>query len=185
MINVNDFSPGITFIYNNKPYIVLSSQHAKSGRGQAHVKAKIKNLISHETIMVTFTGGDKVPPAFIKRSKYQYQYKDQDLYYFMDTESFQTIEIPSTVLGEQAVFLKEGEEYILMFFDTMMLGINFPSSIKLKVTYTENAIKGDTVGRASKPATLENNITIDVPLFTNIGDEILVDPETKTYQGRA
>ncbi len=183
-INVNEFKPGITFIHNNDVCMVLESSHSKSGRGQAHVKCKIKNLFTGSTSQVTFTGGDKVEKAFVAKSTMQYLYIDGSNAIFMDNETFEQIEIEVSKLTEELKYIIEGSEVLVMTYESRVLGVDIPKNVELKVTETADAVRGDTVTNATKKATLETGIEIDVPQFIDQGQVVIVNTTTGKYGGK-
>ncbi len=183
-INVNEFKPGITFVHNGEVCMVLDSSHSKSGRGQAHVKCKIKNLFNGSTSQVTFTGGDKVEKAFVAKSTMQYLYIDGANAILMDNETFEQIEIETTKLKEELKYIVEGSEVLVMTYESRVLGVDIPKNVELTVTETADAVKGDTVTNATKKATLETGIEIDVPQFIGEGQVIIVNTTTGKYGGK-
>lgn len=185
MINVNDFKPGVTFLYDKEIYIVLESNHSKSGRGQAHVKAKVRNLKTGTIKSITFTGGDVVYPAVIDTKKAQYLYKDSQNYIFMDEETYDQVIIPEAQLAWEKNFLIEGEVVKLKSYQEIIIGIELRSTVVLTVTYTEPGVRGNTATNATKPATLETGYTVQVPLFVNNNDKIIISTIDGTYKSRA
>lgn len=185
MINVNDFKPGVTFLYDKEIYIVLESNHSKSGRGQAHVKTKVRNLKTGTIKSITFTGGDVVSPAVIDTKKAQYLYKDSQDYIFMDEETYDQVIIPEAQLAWEKNFLVEGEVVKLKFYQETIIGIELRSTVVLTVTYTEPGVRGNTATNATKPATLETGYTVQVPLFVNNNDKIIISTIDGTYKSRA
>lgn len=183
-INVNEFKPGITFIHNNEVCMVLESSHSKSGRGQAHVKCKIKNLFNGSTSQVTFTGGDKVEKAFVAKSTMQYLYIDGAYGIFMDNETFEQIEIETAKLEEELKYITEGSEVLVMTYESRVLGVDIPKNVELVVAETADAVRGDTVTNATKKAVLETGIEIDVPQFIDQGQKIIVNTTTGKYGGK-
>lgn len=185
MINVNDFKPGITFLYDKEIYLVIESAHSKSGRGQAHVKAKVKNLKTGTIKILTFTGGDVVYPAVIERRKAQYLYRDDQDYIFMDEATFDQIMINETKLLWEKNFLVEGESINLRFYNEEIIGIELKPAVTLEVTYTEPGVKGNSTTGSMKPATLQTGYKLQVPLFVNNNDKIIVSTIDGVYKSRA
>lgn len=185
MINVNDFKPGITFLYEKEIYIVLESNHSKSGRGQAHVKTKVKNLKTGTIKNITFTGGDIVYPAIIETKKAQYLYREDQSYIFMDEETYDQVMIPESQLAWEKNFIVEGDTVKLKVYQETIIGIELRSSVMLTVTYTEPGVKGNTATNATKPATLETGYQVQVPLFINNNDKIIINTIDGTYKSRA
>ncbi|AGM24994.1 elongation factor P [Spiroplasma chrysopicola] len=185
MISVNDFRPGITFEYEGNIYVVLEAQHSKSGRGQAHVKAKVKNLRTGSTTMITFTGGDKVSKAMIDKVEMQFLYDDGSNAIFMDTATYEQLEIPSERLIWEKNFLKEGVMVSVSKFEGEVIGIVLPDKIDLQIVEAEAAIKGDTTSGAMKKAVLETGWELLVPLFIKENEIITVSTADGKYSGRA
>lgn len=183
-INVNEFKPGITFIHNGDVHIVIESSHSKSGRGQAHVKCKSKNLFNGSISVVTFTGGEKVEKAFVAKSSMQFLYVDGGNGVFMNNETFEQIEIETDKLEEELKYIVEGSEVMIMTYESRVLGIEIPKNVELEVTETADAVRGDTVTNATKKATLETGIEIDVPQFIDQGQKVIVNTTTGKYGGK-
>ena len=185
MISVNDLRPGITFEHNKNIYIVVSSQHSKSGRGQAHVKAKVKNLRSKDTTTITFTGGEKVEKAFIEQRSMQFLYDNGSFLVFMDINSYEQSEIPMSNITNELLFLKEGSEVMISKYNEEILGLVLPTNVILKVISVEGGIKGDSTSGANQKAILETGLEIFVPLFIKSGENIVVAVVDKKYVGRS
>ena len=185
MINVNDLKVGMTIMYENNIYSVMDTQHVKPGKGAAVVQAKLKNLRSGAIIENRFNSSDKVEPARIEKKPMQYLYQMNDIYYFMDMNTYEQVEISKAQIGDEVDLLKENLTVDIMFFEGEMLGMNLPDKIALKVTHTEPAVKGNTTSSAMKDATLETGKVIKVPLFIEEGEEILVSSKDGKYVSRA
>lgn len=185
MINVNDFKPGVTFLYEKEIYLVLESNHSKSGRGQAHVKTKVRNLRTGTIKNITFTGGDIVYPAIIDIKRAQYLYRENQDYIFMDEESYDQVIIPESQLEWEKNFLIEGQVLKLKVYQETVIGIELRSTVVLTVTYTEPGVRGNTATSATKPATLETGYIVQVPLFINNNDKIIISTIDGTYKSRA
>ncbi len=165
-------------------HIVLESSHSKSGRGQAHVKCKTKNLFTGANSLITFTGGEKVEKAFVSKSTMQYLYIDGSNAIFMDNETFEQIEINISKLENELKYIVEGSEVMVMTFNERVLGVEIPKNVELIVSETADAVRGDTVTAATKKAILETGIEIDVPQFIDIGQKIIVNTSTGKYGGK-
>jgi len=185
MINVNDLKVGMTIMYENNIYSVMDTQHVKPGKGAAFVQAKLKNLRSGSIVENRFNSSDKVEPARIEKKAMQFLYSMNDTYYFMNMSDYEQIELPKTVIGDDAELLKENLEVDIVFFEGEMLGMNLPDKIALKVVHTEPAVKGNTTSSAMKDATLETGKVIKVPLFIEEGEEILIGSKDGKYVSRA
>ena len=185
MINVNDLKVGMTIMYENNIYSVMDTQHVKPGKGAAFVQAKLKNLRSGAIVENRFNSSDKVEPARIERKPMQYLYQMNDIYYFMDMNTYEQVEINKSQIGDDVDLLKENLEVDIIFFEGEMLGMNLPDKIALKVTHTEPAVKGNTTSSAMKDATLETGKVIKVPLFIEQDETILVSSKDGKYVSRA
>ena len=185
MINVNDLKVGMTIMYENNIYSVMDTQHVKPGKGADFVQAKLKNLRSGSIIENRFNSSDKVEPARIEKKPMQYLYSMNDVYYFMDMNTYEQVEISKSQIGDDAELLKENLEVDIMFFEGEMLGMNLPDKIALKVIHTEPAVKGNTTSSAMKDATLETGKVIKVPLFIEQDETILVSSKDGKYVSRA
>ena len=185
MINVNDLKVGMTIMYENNIYSVMDTQHVKPGKGAAFVQAKLKNLRSGAIIENRFNSSDKVEPARIEKKPMQYLYQMNDIYYFMDMNTYEQVEISKAQIGDEVDLLKENLTVDIMFFEGEMLGMNLPDKIELKVTHTEPAVKGNTTSSAMKDATLETGKVIKVPLFIEQDETILVSSKDGKYVSRA
>ncbi len=184
-INVNDFKSGITFLKNNSVFLVIEANHSKSGRGQAHVKVKVKNLVTGTINQITFIGGERVEKAFINKEKVQFLYSDEKRSYFMNNETFEQIEIENSFfVNKENNFLVEGLEVNITSYEGNILGIEIPKNVVIKILETTDAVKGDTVTNATKKAKLITGLEIDVPQFIGNGDEIIVNTETSKYVSR-
>ncbi|WP_425377417.1 elongation factor P [Spiroplasma endosymbiont of Aleiodes alternator] len=187
MINVNDFKPGITFLHNKTDIlIVIESAHSKSGRGQAHVKVKAKNLRTQAIISITFTGGDTVYPAIFDKRPAIYSYDDGMYSVFMDNEDYNEIRIDQSRLSWEKKFLVPGNEVSLRVYKNLeILGIDLPPSVVLAVVDAPPGVKGNSVSNTTKTAILETGLQLQVPMFINNGDKIVVSTDEGKYKTRA
>jgi elongation factor P len=181
MIYAGDFRNGITFEMDGSVYQVVDFQHVKPGKGSAFVRAKIKNVMTGAIVERTFNPSDKMPRAVIERKEMQYLYSDEDLYYFMDTESYEQIPIGKDVLGDSLKFVKENENVEVLMYKGSVFGVEPPFFVELEVIETEPGFKGDTATNATKPAKVETGAVVKVPLFVNQGDRIRIDTRTGEY----
>lgn len=184
MLNINDIKLGTIISYNNQPYLVISTQHVKMGRGGANLKTKLKNLISGQTLDITYAGGDKIEEANLERSKVNFLYQENGSYYFMDSESYEQFQLTKEIIGEQAAFLKEGLTVEVLIYKNQPAGIKLPIKVDLRVIESPPGIKGDTAGSATKVVRLETGKEIRVPLFINQDDVIKINTETGEYVER-
>ncbi len=185
MISVNDFYPGLTIELDGEIYIVLEYQHVHMAQGQATVRVKLKNLKTGNVMRKTFKSDEYVPQAFINKREAEYLYKQGDEYYFIDNESFEQYILTEEQLGDAIKYLKEGNTVSVLFYEGNPIGIELPTTVVLEVVETDPGLRGDTVSGGSKPAKLETGLVIQVPLFIQIGDKVVVDTRYAKYVERA
>ncbi len=185
MISVNDFKTGLTIKVDNDILQVIEFQHVKPGKGAAFVRSKLRNLRNGNIQEKTFRGGEKVERAHIETKKMQYLYASGDSHAFMDTATYEQIEIPGNSLEYELKFIKENMEVHIITYEGEILGIDLPKNVELEVVETEPGIKGDTASGGSKPATLETGLTVQVPFFVNKGDMLLISTDEGKYVSRA
>ena len=185
MISAGDFRNGVTFEMDGNVVSIIEFQHVKPGKGAAFVRTKIRNVITGAVTEKTFNPNDKYPTAFVERKDMQYLYNDGDLYYFMDSETFEQIPINKDKLGDSFKFVKENEMCKIVSYKGNVFAVEPPMFVVLEVTDTEPGFKGDTATGTTKPATLETGATIKVPLFIDIGTKIKIDTRTGEYLERA
>ena len=184
MISTNDLKTGVTVEIDGEVYTVVDVQHVKPGKGAAFVRTKIKNIKTGQVLDKTFRAGEKLNRAIIDRKTMQYLYSDGEIFYFMDTQTYEQIPINKNLIEESIKYLKENMEVMVMFYEGISIGIELPTFVELEVTQTEPGFKGDTATGGSKPATLETGVVVQVPLFINTGDILRVDTRTGEYLSR-
>ena len=185
MISAGEFRNGITIEYEGDIFIILEFQHVKPGKGAAFVRTKTKNVITGAVVEKSYNPTAKFPTAFIERKDMEYSYADGDLYYFMDSETYELVPINASDLGDNFKFVKENMVCKILSYQGKVFGVEPPTFVVLEVTKTEPGFKGDTATNATKPATLETGAEIKVPLFINEGEMIQIDTRTGDYMGRA
>ncbi len=184
MIDVNELRKGVTFELDGSLFKVLDYSHNKSGRGNASIRIKARNLFTGANIEKTFQSGDRVQDARLDFHNVQYLYSDGDLYYFMDNETFEQPGIRSDVLGDDAGYLKAGMEVKLTFYKGEPLDVELPTSVDLKVVQAEVAVRGDTATGVTKKVKTETGLEVNCPQFVKVGDVIRVDTRTGEYVTR-
>lgn len=184
MIDVNDLRVGVTFTMDGELYKVIEYQHYKPGRGNAIIRTKLRNLRTGTILQHNFISGDRVEDIRIERRPVQYLYNDGDLYYFMDTETYDQMALSASTLGDQKFYLKEGMTLSISTYEGEALDVDLPTAVDLEVVDAEMAIAGDTATGATKKATLETGATVQVPLFVEVGDTVRVDTRTGAYVTR-
>jgi elongation factor P len=185
MISAGDFRKGMTIDIDGQVYTVVDFQHVKPGKGAAFVRTKIKNAVTGSVLERTFSPTERVPRAHVETKEMQYLYNDGNLYYFMDTETYEQIPLNRGQVEDAMTFIKENMNVTIKFFKGEAFSVEPPFFVELEVTETEPGFKGDTATGGSKPATLETGATVNVPLFINVGDVIRVDTRTGEYMERA
>ncbi|MGI8796958.1 MAG: elongation factor P [Acidimicrobiia bacterium] len=164
---------------------VVEFQHVKPGKGGAFVRTKLKNYRSGAVVEKTFRADEKVPLAKIDKRAMQYLYREGNAYVFMDTESYDQVQIEAADLGESVKYLKEGDSAVLPTYQGQIVGVELPAAVELAVAETEPGVQGDRVSGARKSATLETGLVVQVPLFVEPGERVKVDTRTGEYLARA
>ena len=186
MINASDFRNGVTLEMDNGIWTIVSFLHVKPGKGAAFVRTKLKNIVTGAVIERTFNPTDKFPKAMIETKEMQYLYADGDMYYFMDTETYDQLPLTQDQVSDAIPFVKENTNVTVRFFKGAPFSVAAPNFVELTVVNTEPGFKGDTAANTTKPATLETGITLQVPLFIENGDVLKIDTrEGGEYLGRA
>lgn len=186
MASTADFKNGLCIEFNNDLFTIVQFQHVKPGKGAAFVRTKLKSLTTGRVIENTFNSGVKITVARVERRAYQFLFKDDLGYNFMNLENYEQIPIEEKVINNTKL-LKEGQEVEIVFHaDTETpLSCELPPFVVMEVTYTEPGLKGDTASSSSlKPATVETGAEINVPLFVNTGDKIKIDTRDNSYSER-
>jgi elongation factor P len=184
MIDVNDLRKGVTFEYDGQIYKVLEYSHNKPGRGNATIRTKLRNLKTGATIDRTFQSGDRVQDIRLDHHQVTYLYRDGNLYYFMDTETYEQPALTAETLGENVDYLKEGQAAKLTFYEDEAIEIELPTAVDLEIVESEAGVRGDTATGANKLVTTETGLKVQVPLFVNVGDVIKVDTRSGEYLTR-
>lgn len=184
-ISIGSIKPGNSILYNGDLYAVVDCEHAKLARGSAFARVKLRNLKTGQTLECTLRDSDNVENAFIEKRSLQFLYHDGNIFHFMDLETYEELSLDKDHIGDRAVWLKDNLEITGLFYGTELVDFELPQSLELKVTETAPGAKGNTVKMATKPATLETGVVIQVPLFVNQGEMIKVDTRTSEYLGRA
>lgn len=184
MIDVNELRKGVTFELDGNLYKVLDYSHNKTGRGNATIRVKARNLLTGANIERTFNSGQSVQDVSLDFANVSYLYNDGDLYYFMDNQTFEQPGIKKETLGESAQYLREGMEVKLTFYKGEAIDVEMPTSVDLKVVEAEMAVRGDTATGVTKKVTTETGLTVQCPNFVNVGDTIRVDTRTGDYVTR-
>ena len=183
-ISIGELKPSISILFNKEIYTILECEHAKLGRGSAFCRVKLKNIKTSQVLDFTVRDSDKIEEAFIERRRLQYLYHEDDIYHFIDLETYNDLVLDSSNIEDKIIWFKDNLELTGLFYNNELINLELPKSMSLKVVETDPGFKGDTVKTGTKPAKLETGITIAVPLFINVGDTIKVDTDKKEYTGR-
>ncbi|MCC6568191.1 MAG: elongation factor P [Anaerolineales bacterium] len=184
MIDVNELRKGVTFELDGGLYKVLDYSHNKTGRGNANIRIKARNLLTGANIERTFNSGLSVQDVRLDFHNVSYLYNDGEFYHFMDNTTFEQPAVSAKMLGETALYLKEGMEVKLTFYNDAPLDVEFPSTVDLKVIEAETAIRGDTATGVTKRVKTETGLEVQCPQFVKVGDVIRINTETGEYTTR-
>ena len=184
MASTNDLKNGLVLNIEGQLWAVVEFQHVKPGKGPAFVRTKLKNVESNKTVDKTFNAGTKVETANVDKRTMQYLYNDGSSYVFMDTGTFDQLEVTPDIVGDASNFLLENGEAMVATNEGRVLYIELPASVELVITFTEPGLAGDSATGRTKPATLETGHEIQVPLFVTQGEKVKVDTRDSSYLGR-
>jgi elongation factor P len=186
MLSTNQFKNGNHIDVDGTIFKIVEFQHVKPGKGGAFVRTKLRRASDGNVIDRTFRAGEKFRSVRTEVRRMQFLYKDGTDAHFMDTGSYEQLTIPEATLEESLAWMKESEEFELLYIDGEPADVQLPSALDLKVTETEPGVRGDTAsGGGTKPAVLQTGARVQVPLFVNIGDMVRVDTRSGEYMSRA
>ena len=183
-LNVNDLRNGTFYKEDKDILLVITYEHVKTGRGSGNIKLKVRNLRTGSIVEKSFITGARVDEASVEKKKAQFLYRDAETYSFMDPVSFEQFTVSSQVIGEQAKYLIEGLEVILIVSEEEALGLELPLSLIYTISETGPEEKGNTVSNVYKEATLDNGLIVKVPMFMKIGEKVKVDTRSGQYVER-
>jgi elongation factor P len=186
MASVSEFRTGMTIQIDGDPdfYQVIDFQHVNPGNWRAFIRTRLKNLRNGKVFEKTFRTSDKFDEIRLDRREMTFLYKSDDVYYFMDTTSYEQVPIIESLIGDAAKYLKENMICEVTFHGDKPFGTEIPMFVELEITETEPSVRGDTVSNATKAAKLETGAIVQVPLFVNQGEMIKIDTRTNTYLER-
>jgi elongation factor P len=184
MYDTSDIRKGLKIMIDGAPYTVVEFQFVKPGKGAAFTRTKMKNLLTGNVLERNLRSGEKLEPADVETKTMQYLYADADSFVFMDTTTYDQVQIPRETIGEQALFMPENINVEVLFFNGRAVGVTLPNFIEQPVLETEPGFRGDTATGATKPARIPPGATVNVPLFINAGDIIKIDTRTGEYLER-
>lgn len=186
MGDTTDIKKGAVIRHNNDLYVVTAFQFVNPGKGAAFTKTKMKSLSSGKTIEITYKSGEVVDTVQVDYVNMQYLYKNGNFYSFMDKKTYETLDVDSSIVGEDAKHLKEGLEVVMATYEGRIVAMQLPKKISYKVIEAPPAVKGDSAsGNVTKEITLDNGLKIQAPIFIKEGESVLVNTETGEYSGRA
>jgi elongation factor P len=184
LIETNDFRVGAAFEMDGKLLSVVSVEHIKLARSGAIIKAKLRNIRDGSIFDQSFRSGEKFKAVRIEKSEATYLYDEGDIFYFMDSSTFEQIPLTRAQIEDVLSFLKASHPVSILRYEDTVIGVELPLTVDLEVAETEPGVRGDTVSGATKPARLETGATVSVPLFVNQGDHVRVDTRTGNYVER-
>lgn len=184
MATTNDLKNGMVLNIDGQLWAVIEFQHVKPGKGPAFVRTKLKNVESNKTVDRTFNAGTKVETANVDKRTMQYLYNDGTSYVFMDTSTYDQLEVSPEIVGDAKNFMLENQDAIVATNEGRVLFVELPASVELLIAETEPGLQGDRSTGGTKPATLETGHQINVPLFITAGEKVKVDTRDSSYLGR-
>ena len=184
MISTKDFRTGLKIEIDGKPFEIIEFQHFKPGKGGAMIRTKLKQMKTGQVLDKTFRSGEKVKKPDMAVVELQYIYKDGSDFVFMDLETYEQMHVPSENVGDKGGYIKEGDTAKVLLYNGELITVDLPANVSLTVTQTDPGVQGDRVSNATKSATLETGLQVNVPLFINEGDTIKVDTRSGEYLGR-
>jgi elongation factor P len=183
-LSITNLKKGTIFQLDGIPYRVVEYSQKVMGRGGSIVNVKIKSLIDGKVLDKTFKGSEQVDSADVSSRNVQYLYSDASKFYFMDNETYEQFELPADDMDDKGSYMVEGSEVSAQLFNGAIIGVELPKNVPLQVTYTEDAVKGDTSSAITKNATLETGLVVKVPAFIKQGDKLSIDTSSGAYRER-
>ncbi len=184
-LSITELKKGTLFQWNGEPFRVIDYKQKVMGRGGSIVNVRIKSLLDGKVLEKTFKGNEQLYSADVTNQTVQYLYNDGTMFYFMNEQSFEQFAVQSNLVEELTDYIKEGDRVTLQFFSGRPTNVELPKNVPLKVTYTENVVRGDTTSSVLKDAELETGLHIKVPAFIKTGDVVKVDTRTGEYLERS
>jgi elongation factor P len=180
-INASEIRVGMLLEYKNDLWVVLKTQHVKPGKGGAFAQVEMKSVNKNTKLNERFRSSETVEKASLEETSFNYLYKDDQNYFFMNPKSFEQIEVKKDILGDKGKLLTENLEVKISFYNESPILVELPNQVTCKIQDTDVALKGQTVSSSYKPATLINGLNIQVPPFIETGDEIIIDTRNLEY----
>ena len=185
MVSTNNLKNGMTLNIDDKLWQVVEFQHVKPGKGPAFVRTKLKQVEGGKTVDRTFRAGEDVDQAILQKKSLQFLYREGSDFVFMNSETFEQRFVTPDAIGDNANWIVEGDTIDILEYEGRIVGVELPASVELEITHTEPGLAGNTAQNATKPATLETGVEVQVPLFLEVGEHIKVDTRTGDYISRA
>ena len=183
-LGMNDLRAGIGVNIKGNDCVVLEAQHVKPGKGNTYVRTKYRNIRTGRVNEENFQQSAKFESVDMRTREMQYLYNDGDIYYFMDTETYEQIEVSDSLIGNNAKWMKENDICLLNYANNVLYAVEPPMFIEVEITETDPGFKGDTVQGGTKPAVIETGATIQVPMYLNVGERVKVDTRTGKFVSR-
>ncbi len=184
-INGNEIRPGNIILHNGDLYVAVKTDHVKPGKGGAFAQVELKSIVGNTKLNERFRSSETVERVRLEQKDFQYLYSQDDMLVFMDTESYEQIELPADFVGDRAAFLQDGMMVTVESYEGKPLGISLPGQVTLEVSEADPVVKGQTAASSYKPAIMENGVRVMVPPFITAGERIVVDTNEVTYVRRA
>ena len=184
-INGNEIRPGNVIQHKDSLWVAVKTDHVKPGKGGAYAQVELKNLLNGSKLNERFRASESVERVRLEQKKHQFLYENGDMLTFMDTETYDQIELDRGFVGDRAAFLQDGMEVVVESHEGTHIGISLPDQVTLEVTETEPTVKGQTAASSYKPAVMDNGVRVMVPPFIEVGERIVVDTNEVTYVRRA
>lgn len=184
MYETADFKKGLKIMVEGKPYVIVDFQHVKPGKGNQFTRTKLRNMLTAQNLEVTFKSGEKFEVPNVENKEMTFLYKDDTGYSFMDQESYEQITMTEDDLGDTKYYLTENLKVVILLYNEKAVAVDVPKAVNLKVAKSDPGIKGDRVSGATKPATMETGLVVQVPLHINEGDTLRIDTDGGNYVER-
>ena len=180
-INASEIRVGMLLEYKSDLWQVLKTQHVKPGKGGAFAQVEMKSVNKNTKLNERFRSSESVEKASLEETNFNFLYKDENNYFFMNPKSFEQIEVKKNIVGDKGKLLTENLEVSVSFYDEAPISVDLPNQVNCKIESTDVALKGQTVSSSYKPAMLDNGLNIQVPPFIEAGDEVIVDTRNLEY----
>jgi len=181
LLSTSEFRKGAKIVYKGDPFEIIDFQHVKMGRGGVVIRTKLKNMKTGSVLEDTFRSGEKFESPGLEEKEMQYLYTQEDLHYFMDTESYEQVPLTTVQLGDVIKFIKENMTVKILYYKELPMTVEAPMFVELAVIETDPAFRGDTASGSTKPARLETGLMVKVPFHISVGDVLKIDTRTSEY----